>query len=82
MQITVTTTPTRLDNPTMGTESIAVRDASEDIFIGGPNVTTGVDAETDGWPYKTADDPMLFRVPTDGLWAVTATTATVEILST
>lgn len=82
MQITVTTTPTQLDNKTIDyAEVVAIRSASANILLGGPEVTAGVSATTNGWPYLATDDPMIFRVPPEGLWAVTASgTATVEVL--
>lgn len=82
MQITIGTTPVQLDTPSItSAEVIAIRDASANIFLGDPNVTVATDAKTDGWPYLTTDDPMVFRVPSAGLWAVVASgTATIEVL--
>lgn len=78
MQVTVGTTPTRLDNPTVGSrEIIAIRNASAEIRIGPPTVTWA-----DGWPYSDADTPLVLPTNEDGLFAVTeAGTATVEVLS-
>lgn len=82
MQVTVTTTPVQLDNNTVDyAEIVAIRSASADILIGGSDVTSGGAAATNGWPYLSTDDPMVFRVPAGGLWARTASgTATVEVL--
>lgn len=81
MQINITTTPTRLDDPDRGyPEEIVIRDPSANIYLGGPNVTIATNDATDGFPYKTTDTPLTLRPTPEGLWAVTATTATVEVL--
>ena len=80
MQKTVTTTAARLDSGNVG-EIVLLRDATATIYLGGSNVTVGSAAATDGWPFKAADQPMQFRVPSTGLWARVGTgTPTVEVL--
>lgn len=78
MQVTVGTTPTRLDDPTVGSrEIVTLRSASAEIRLGPPNVTWA-----DGWPYLDTDNPLVLPTNEDGLWAVVDTgTATVEVLS-
>ena len=78
MQVTVGTTPTRLDDPTVGSrEIVALRNASGEIRLGPPNVTWA-----NGWPYSDADEKLLLPTNEDGLWAIVDTgTQTVEVLS-
>ena len=78
MQVTVETTPTRLDDATVGSREIVVlRSASAEIRLGAGNVNWA-----DGWPYLDSDNPLVLPTNEDGLWAVTETgTATVEVLS-
>lgn len=78
MQITVTTMPTRLDDPTVGSrEIVALRNATGEIRLGPPGVTWA-----NGWPYSDADDKFVLPTNEDGLWAVCETdTQTVEVLS-
>ena len=80
MQINVTSTATRIDdglteNFTLPTKSLLIRDASATIFLGGADVTTGT-----GFPVKTTDGVLTVQVPTTGLYAITATTATAQVL--
>lgn len=80
MQANLTTTPSRLDSGNVG-EIILLRDTSANILLGPSTVTSASNDATDGWPYKTSDQPMQFRVPSTGLWARTvSSTATVEVL--
>lgn len=81
-QLTITTTASQLDLAGVDAgELIVLRDASANILLGGSNVTSASAAATDGFPYKSTDQPMVFRVPSTGLWARTASgSATVEVL--
>lgn len=76
--VTVGTTATRLDDANAsGGETLILRDATGDMFIGGSGVTTA-----DGFPVKAADTtPITVPVDSDGVYGiVAAATQTVKVL--
>lgn len=80
-EITVGTTPTLLARGGSFTDPIqvALRDASADMFVGGPDVDT-----SDGFPFNAADGSLSFELHSlDDLYAIVASgTATVRVIQT
>lgn len=78
MQVSVQTTATRLDDPTVGSrEIVVIRNAEGEVRIGPPSVTWAT-----GWPYSDADNPLVLPTNKDGLWAVAESAPlTIEVLS-
>lgn len=75
--ITVTDAPTLIATGTSDGSIVLLRGATADIFLGGADVT-----EADGWPLTDADVLSITLIQGDGLYAITATTADVNVLQT
>lgn len=83
MRKTIGTTAVQLDTTVDAGELVVIRNASADILLGPSTVTRASNDATDGWPYKTTDQPMVFRVPSTGIYAridAASGTATLEVL--